>query len=104
MDGKRKPIGCRLWFRKITKILSKIVTEGKIYAIDNDPTMINKATESLIDIENVQVIQEDLLHINSIDISIKFDVIFSNAVLHWILDHHRIFRNFYDLLSNYYLI
>jgi trans-aconitate methyltransferase len=25
-------------------------------------------------------------------------VIFSNAVLHWVLDHRRVFENFYDLL------
>jgi trans-aconitate methyltransferase len=30
---------------------------------------------------------------------IKFDVIFSNAVLHWILDHQDVFKNFYDLLN-----
>jgi len=30
---------------------------------------------------------------------IKFDIIFSNAVLHWILDHHKVFKNFYNLLN-----
>ena len=97
--GKENLLDAGCGSGRITKILSKIITEGKIYAIDNDPNMINKATESLKNIENVQVIQEDLLHIDSIDISIKFDVIFSNAVLHWILDHYRIFKNFYDLLN-----
>lgn len=30
---------------RITKILSKLIKDGKIYAIDNDPNMIKKARE-----------------------------------------------------------
>ncbi|TVP41000.1 class I SAM-dependent methyltransferase [Candidatus Nitrosocosmicus arcticus] len=84
---------------RITKILSEIIRDGKIYAVDNDPNMIKKATESLGDVENVRIVQSDLADAGFGDMQIKFDVIFSNAVLHWILDHYSVFKNFYNLLN-----
>lgn len=83
---------------RVTKILAQKITEGYIYAIDNDPNMIKKAKDTLKDFKNVKVMQTDLLDIQSLNISIKFDVIFSNAVLHWVLDHPKVFESFYDLL------
>ena len=61
--------------------------------------MIKKATEILGSIGNVCIIQSDLTDADSGKMQIKFDIIFSNAVLHWILDHHKVFKNFYNLLN-----
>jgi trans-aconitate methyltransferase len=61
--------------------------------------MIKKATENLDEYENVRLAQTDLLNIESANMPIKFDVIFSNAVLHRVMDHYRIFGNFYSLLN-----
>ncbi len=83
---------------RITKILVELVPFGKMYAIDNDENMIKKAKESLKDFKNVSIIPSNLLDINFEIIQSKVNVIFSNAVLHWILDHHKVFSNFYDLL------
>jgi trans-aconitate methyltransferase len=96
--GKENLLDAGCGSGRVTKILSKIITEGKIYAIDSDPNMIEKARGALKDVKKVQVIQSDLLDIPSLNIPIKFDVIFSNAVLHWVLDHRMVFENFYDLL------
>ena len=84
---------------RITKMLSQLIRDGKIYAVDNDPNMIKKATEILGSMENVHIIQSDLIDLDLGNIQIKFDVIFSNAVLHWILDHYKVFTNFYNLLN-----
>lgn len=85
---------------RITKMLSQIVRNGIVYAVDNDPNMIKKAKEKLSNIENIHVIQADLTEsVEFRNMQMKFDVIFSNAVLHWILDHQKVFKNFYDLLS-----
>ncbi len=97
--GKENLLDAGCGSGRITKILSKIITEGKIYAIDKDPNMVKKAKENLTDIKNIKVLEADLLDINSSQIPIKFDIIFSNAVLHWISDQKRIFSNFYDLLD-----
>ena len=83
---------------RITKILAEIVPFGKVYGIDSDENMIKKAKENLKDFKNVKIIQSDLLDINFDKMQSKVNVIFSNAVLHWILDHNRVFSNFYDLL------
>ena len=73
---------------RITKMLAQLIRDGKIYAVDNDPNMIKKATEILASIGNVCIIQSDLTDADFGKMQIKFDIIFSNAVLHWILDHH----------------
>ena len=84
---------------RITKMLSQIIRKGTIYAVDNDPNMVKKIKEKLGDIENVHVIQSDLTDATEFrNMQMKFDVIFSNAVLHWILDHQNVFKNFYDFL------
>ena len=97
--GKENLLDAGCGSGRITKILSKIITDGKIYAVDSDSNMIKKATENLGDIENVKLVQADLLNIESANMPIKFDVIFSNAVLHWVIDHYRTFENFYGLLN-----
>ncbi len=97
--GKENLLDAGCGSGRITKILSKIVTDGKIYAVDNDSNMIKKATENVGDIENVKLVQADLLDSESANMPIKFDVIFSNAVLHWVIDHHKAYENFYRLLN-----
>ena len=96
--GKENLLDAGCGSGRVTKILAQKITEGNIYAIDNDPNMIKKAKETLKDFKNVKVMQTDLLDIQSLNISMKFDVIFSNAVLHWVLDHANVFESFYDLL------
>jgi trans-aconitate 2-methyltransferase len=83
---------------RITKILSNLAPLGKIYAIDIDKNMIKKAKDNLKDFKNVKIIQTNLLDINFNNICSKFNIIFSNAVLHWISDQHTVFKNFYELL------
>ena len=82
--GKENILDAGCGSGRTTRILSKVITKGKIYAIDNDSNMVKKAMENLSGIENVTVLQEDLLNIGPSRIPLKFDVIFSNAVLHWI--------------------
>jgi len=84
---------------RITKMLSQLIRDGKIYAVDNDPNMIKKATEILGSIENIHIIQSDLTDMHFENMQTRFDIIFSNAVLHWILDHDKVFKNFYNLLN-----
>ena len=84
---------------KLTKTIS-LVTKGKIYAVDKDPDMVRKAKENLFGIKNVTVIQSDLLTLDDEIKNIKMDVIFSNAVLHWIQDHYTVFLNFRSMLNN----
>lgn len=85
---------------RVTRILLEYLPNGMIYGIDNDPNMIKKAKDNLVNYSNIVVMQSNLTSINSDTFPIKFDVIFSNAVLHWILNHFKVFNNFYDILND----
>ena len=83
---------------RVTRILAqKIREEGMVYAVDIDSNMVSHARKNLKDFKNVMVIQGDLV---DIELPRKVDVIFSNAVIHWILDHKTLFKHFWDLLSS----
>ena len=70
---------------RVTRILAQKVSKGgRVYAVDIDSNMISHARKNLKEFENVIVIQSDL---TDIKLPRKVDVIFSNAVIHWILDH-----------------
>ncbi len=85
---------------RVTQTLSKKILNGRIYAVDKDTNMIDKAKDNLANSENVSIIHSDLLDLNLNHIGSKADVIFSNAVLHWIPDHPRLFKAFHELLND----
>ena len=59
--------------------------------------MVNKAKLNLARFENVFVIQSNIANVSLPE---KVNVIFSNAVLHWISVHKRLFNHFWELLTN----
>jgi trans-aconitate 2-methyltransferase len=81
---------------RLTKILSIKVPHGKVFAVDFDLPMIRLAKENLAKISNIQFIKMD---ISEIELAEKVDVIFSNAVLHWILNHKKVFEHFWKILK-----
>jgi len=80
----------------LTKRLSDLVPHGRVIGIDIDPAMIKFARTKLANSNNTQVIQGD---ISEMRFHSEFDVIFSNAVLHWIPDHEKVFDRFSDALK-----
>jgi len=81
---------------KLTKILSIKVPHGKVFAVDFDSSMITLAKEKLAKISNIQFIKMD---ISKIELEEKVDVVFSNAVLHWILNHKKVFERFWQIFK-----
>ncbi len=81
---------------RVTKIIANILKEGKIYAIDLDKNMIENAKINLKDQKNVIFINSDIA---TVELPEPVDVIFSNAVIHWIKDHYKLFCNFWKLLK-----
>src|SRR2546422_4242781 len=47
----------------LTRIIATKVPRGKVYAVDSDPCMVKRASESLTDCGNVEVIQADLVDV-----------------------------------------
>jgi len=81
---------------RLTKIISTKLPKGKVFAVDLDSSMIKLANERLGKISNVKFIQSNICDIELQD---KIDVIFSNAVLHWISNHRKVFRHFWQILK-----
>ena len=81
---------------RLTKIISTKLPKGKVFAVDLDSSMIKLANERLGIISNVKFIQSNICDIELQD---KIDVIFSNAVLHWISNHRKVFEHFWQILK-----
>ncbi len=80
----------------LTKILVNKVPQGLIYAVDDDPNMVEQAKSNLSSYKNVHVIHSSM---DKVNLPTKVDLIFSNAALHWVLDQERAFSHFWQLLK-----
>ncbi len=81
----------------LTKILADKVPNGKVYAVDADPNMVEQSKSNLSGLRNVQVIHSSMDKVNLP--AEVVDVIFSNSALHWILDQEGVFSHFWQLLK-----
>lgn len=78
----------------LTEQLSSLVPHGTVLGIDASVDMIK--TAKMIQKNNLQFA---CLNINEIHFENTFDLIFSNAALHWIKDHNRLLKNAYKALK-----
>jgi trans-aconitate 2-methyltransferase len=78
----------------LTAHLAGLVPGGKVTGIDASRGMITTARE----LEKDNLVFQ-LMDINRIDFDNRFDLIFSNATLHWIKDHQTLLRNCYQALK-----
>ena len=76
----------------LTAELGAKVPRGRIVAVDNDPSMIERARQTLARFgDRVRVVESDITQLAGIE---PADVIFSNAVIHWIHDHDALYETF----------
>ncbi|MDE7422169.1 MAG: methyltransferase domain-containing protein [Lachnospiraceae bacterium] len=78
----------------LTEQLAQLVPYGSVLGIDSSAGMIETAQKRIRD--NLVFTQMD---INSIDFHNMFDVVFSNATLHWIKDHKKLLKNTFTALK-----
>jgi len=83
---------------KVTAEISKLVSKGSIIGIDNSATMIKLASDrhSVAMYPNLSFQEMDAgnLHFND-----RFDLIFSNAVLHWVKDQKPVLKGMFKSLK-----
>jgi trans-aconitate methyltransferase len=79
----------------LTGKLSELVPDGTVVGIDASAGMIGTAKK--IEKKNLTFIQMD---IDKIDFVETFDIIFSNAALHWVKDHDRLLKNSFSALKH----
>lgn len=78
----------------LTEQLSLLVPYGKVLGIDASKNMIDTAKK--INRSNLEFAN---ININELDYKNEFDLIFSNATLHWIKDHKELLKNSYKALK-----
>src|SRR4051812_48653879 len=82
-DERVLDIGCG--DGKVTaEIARAAVPRGSVLGIDSAPQMIRFASEHFADVPNLRFRQMDA---SDIALRGQFDVVFSNAALHWVIDH-----------------
>jgi trans-aconitate 2-methyltransferase len=69
-----------------TAEIASLVPEGRVVGIDRSPQMIAFAKERFpsAEFQNLRFVQADAC---ALPFTSEFDVVFSNAVLHWLRDH-----------------
>lgn len=78
----------------LTEQLSLLVPYGKVLGIDASIHMLETAKK--LRKNNLEFVHTD---INKIKFENEFDIIFSNAALHWIKDHRKLLKNAYKALK-----
>lgn len=81
---------------RVSELLAARVPEGRVYAVDADPSMISTARSRLFGLANVEVFERDLL---SLDLPSRVDAVLSTAVFHWIDDHQRLFLSLFSSMK-----
>jgi trans-aconitate 2-methyltransferase len=73
---------------KVTAMLVELVPNGRVYAVDVAPSMVEHTQASLGD--RVTALCQDLTELSLPE---QVDAIFSNATFHWIPDHAKLFAS-----------
>ncbi len=71
---------------RVTALLAELVPDGRVYAVDVAPSMVEHARGALG--ERATVLRQDLV---ALELPEPVDAIFSNATFHWIHDHDALF-------------
>jgi trans-aconitate 2-methyltransferase len=83
---------------KVTAEIASKLPNGTVVGVDNSPEMIELAQSrfSENEFQNTSFHIADALNLN---FNNEFDVVFSNAVLHWVADHSSVLRGVADALK-----
>lgn len=79
---------------ELTTRLAELVPKGKVTGIDASKGMIQTACQNKR--QNLEFLCMD---INQMEFHEEYDIIFSNAALHWILDHENLLKRSYGALK-----
>ena len=79
----------------LTEALVDLVPNGRVKGIDASQGMIDAATK-----KTRHNLTFELLDINTLELPEHYDIIFSNAALHWVKDHRKLWKNIVNILSD----
>ncbi len=75
---------------RLSEMLAEAVPQGLVLAVDNSAEMLDVAAERLTGHPQIRLVRADLTRL---PFAGSVDMIFSNAVFHWIKDHGMLFRS-----------
>jgi trans-aconitate 2-methyltransferase len=78
---------------RVTAKLLERLPNGRLVGIDGSASMVAKAREALGD--RAEIREGDLAEL---DLEEEFDLVYSNAVFHWVPDHANLFRRLFAAL------
>jgi trans-aconitate 2-methyltransferase len=78
---------------RVTATLLERLPEGRLVGIDGSASMVAMAREAIGD--RAEICEGDLAEL---DLHEEFDLVYSNAVFHWIADHDNLFRRLFAAL------
>ncbi len=83
---------------KVTAEIASHLPDGSVLGIDYSLDMIKLAQKEFPPaiVKNISFEQKDA---RTFSFTSQFDVVFSNAVLHWVTDHRPVLKNIYDCLK-----
>jgi trans-aconitate methyltransferase len=76
---------------KVTAEIAALVPNGRVVGIDNSPEMVRSAARNFGG-ESAHNLLFLLRDAGELDFAEEFDVVFSNATLHWVIDHEPVLR------------
>lgn len=94
LNGDERVLDAGCGSGRPTKLLLERLPHGHVVGVDASPSMIEYAREAL-DLDRVTLITANLL---DLELDERVDAVFSNATLHWVLDHDRLFVRLHDAL------
>ena len=78
----------------LSKQIAQLVPKGRVIGIDSSYGMLKTARQ--LECDNLSFVHMD---INNMDFSDEFDIIFSNAALHWVLNHSLLLNHSFHALK-----
>ena len=83
---------------KVTAEIANYLVDGHVTGIDNSEEMLSLATKKFNN-ENYQNLKFKKMDASSIAFSQHFNVVFSNAALHWVINHEPVLKGIYAALK-----
>ena len=93
LEGTESVLDAGCGSGRLTARLADRLPEGSLVAVDASPSMVEKARETLG--QRAEVFAADL---SEMKLDQPVDVVFSNAVFHWVPDHDRLFARLHAAL------
>ncbi len=81
---------------KVTAMLAARLDRGHVTGIDSSESMIERARKSYGSMNNLEFLLQDA---RSLPFEQQFDLVFSNAALHWIIDHRPVLEGIFRALK-----